>query len=200
MEKRDGMRMTVSLLTTLCLCLGVVGEVQAALVNPGFETGDMTGWTGYGNYYVGDPNDGVTGNSSEYSLWYKGYYSGAWQSSGIVMEEGVTYTLSGLSVVYSSGSYVRLDICASSSASETGDVMTGGYSAFYHYLEWATTPDEVNYACDAAHDGMYLNVLLQTNSQAGGWVSVDDIAVTPEPATMGLLAVGGLGVLVRRKR
>ena len=29
---------------------------------------------------------------------------------------------------------------------------------------------------------------------------VDDLSVVPEPATMGLLAIGGLGVLIRRRR
>jgi hypothetical protein len=28
----------------------------------------------------------------------------------------------------------------------------------------------------------------------------DDLSVVPEPATMSLLALGGLGVLIRRKR
>jgi hypothetical protein len=62
-------------------------------------------------------------------------------------------------------------------------------STWTHREDSFTTPDTAN----------VMTVRLLQNS-GWGWASFDNVTITPEPATMGLLAVGGLGCLFRRKR
>jgi hypothetical protein len=62
------------------------------------------------------------------------------------------------------------------------------------------TPLTLGYAEAGANIANGL-MAYNANTSGGTWYSyVDDIVVTPEPATMGLLALGGLGMLIRRKR
>ena len=74
-------------------------------------------------------------------------------------------------------------------------------------LDYTTTPLE--YAVDLAPGGTtdYYEYIGVRVGFAGvdiagdvAYVSRVSLDVVPEPATMGLLAIGGLGILIRRKR
>lgn len=66
-------------------------------------------------------------------------------------------------------------------------------------VDWGT------YTADAAHDGWYLAPYFW-HAPANPWYAgyyIDDVRIlstVPEPATLGLLAAGAIGLLARRKR
>jgi hypothetical protein len=179
-------------LVTAALCLGAV-TAQAGVINPSFEDpvgniqGAPTGWTATSTNVWTDPEtESDPAPDGDQYLSVKG---GTWvaQVTDIQMEAGMTYTVE----VYARGTnaslYLFLDGAQKALTTETSSgwtVLTAGFT------------------CDAADAGKYLEVALNGNNGTTDWQNYDlvTVEVTPEPATMGLLALGGLGVLIRRKR
>jgi len=65
--------------------------------------------------------------------------------------------------------------------------------------DWTTKT--VNFTWNGAED--YMHVMFRSSGEWGsgqGDTGLDNVVLTPEPATMALLSIGGLGVLIRRKR
>ncbi|MBN1556388.1 MAG: PEP-CTERM sorting domain-containing protein, partial [Phycisphaerae bacterium] len=105
------------------------------------------------------------------------YYSGGWQLGDLV-NSGTLYT----SVAFNSKNTNKNNFTAS--------LADGGVEQMYYSGGWQSDgvvlDDKVyvdlTYNVDASHNDFYYG------------------AVVPEPATMSLLVLGGLGVLPRRKR
>ena len=72
----------------------------------------------------------------------------------------------------------------------TIDLSTGAYT------EYINTTSKTGTIALPTGMGAVTNVILCAKKQ----IVFDDVNVTPEPATMAMLALGGLGMLIRRKR
>ena len=58
-----------------------------------------------------------------------------------------------------------------------------------------------NFTLDAADTWVYIGFTGRDLGETDGhYIGIDNIEIVPEPATMSLLALGGIGMLIRRKR
>lgn len=188
------------------------------LLNPGFETGDFTGWTLTGTAESGVDVDGtpITGvfepattvvnvHSGEYAAWAKvsrlntfelvqtvdvlpntDYDIGIWGCWG-----GETHGSAGMIStifvddveIFSSSDWL-LGGTGPEEYSHLSTVWASGPSTSaevkFHFTRTAPTETPGGFSFDDAH--------------------VDRVRVIPEPASIGLLALGGLGFLRRRRR
>jgi hypothetical protein len=126
-----------------------------------------------------------------------------WQNTGVAMVPGTTYTLTFWATAVSenqSTSYnVEGIIFAHSDDTGIGWENMRAYTQAYHAgpdFNW--TQYTVQYTAVADDLGKYLLVELD-NQDTYAYTRFDDVVLTPEPATMGLLAMGGVFALLRRK-
>jgi hypothetical protein len=200
--------------TTQCLgwlaivVLGLgIGPVGAALVNPSFEDpsaagGDInlapTGWTASGGAVWTSAD--TTNFAPVDGLQYVSLGNGTtlYQFTDIVAQAGTTYTASvyGLCDRAVGGNNVFLTLLAGTGISDYSVVaQTAAHSDTFTWVQLTAS-----FTCTAEDAGKNMAVYLNGGAGSWCWQQYDDVTLTPEPATMGLLAVGGLGVLFRRKR
>ena len=122
------------------------------------------------------------------------------QNTGIQMQAGVTYTFSVYTACGNQSDVGDMIITANDTPTNIGDYYVATKN-FYTYggsdWGWGSTPNTVQYTCTAAYAGKYIGAFLYT--QAGSsWVGWDNAVLTPEPATLGLMTLGGL--LLRKRR
>jgi hypothetical protein len=163
-------------------------RAQNLVANPGFETGDFTGWTQFGDTSftaVDSGFDGVFPHSGNFQAHFGPFADG-----------GINQALTGPAGTYSvdfwlaaagggAGDYVTVDLGGIQIYTLPGS----GAFAYTHITETATTG---------------ANPLLEFHfiNQPSYWF-VDDVNVVavPEPGTLGLIALGGLGLVAAlRKR
>jgi hypothetical protein len=183
--------MKIFLTTVLAMVAAMVissGAARADLVvNGGFETGSiLPGWTQSGNtaftfVYTNNPHGGL------YSYQVGPAGSLGYLSQTLATESGHTYHLS-YWLNHPTGStpnefYVSWDgsMIAGSHLVNAGNFGATEYS-FDVVASGASTPLTLAYRDDQQY------------------YYIDDISVTPEPATLSLLAAGGLAALWRRRR
>ncbi len=182
------------LLVTLVV-LVVSGITHANLIQNGsYESGADYWYTGGGTIVDTDAVDGIycaqlyaedTGDNLD------------WRSAGVSVLPGEELTLifsyKTTDVLYDNSTQVRFRFFSDSGwigEAQSDLAVTNGQwqEASLTY----TSPDEVS----------YFDVWFTLNTfgdRSTGAVLFDSVVVTPEPATMISLALGGLGVLVRRK-
>lgn len=184
----------LKLLMLLVVVLAVSAQANL-LTNGGFETGDLTGWW---TYLPGDPNQTVTIDAGTV---YEGSYSakmwsntsGNWAELGQAIDigENVDYTFS----------------LAYNVSSDTNSV---GYYLEYQDANWSWLGGEWMGLADTGGSWLtssmnYTTVAgtahLIVKLEAGDTTTAyyDDVVLIPEPATIALLALGGLRLLRRRK-
>ena len=81
----------------------------------------------------------------------------------------------------------------------TTDILMADYtSSVANATTWTTITMTETFQIDG-DSRLYIGFAVDTGPSSDN-ISIDNVMIVPEPATMGLLAFGGLGVLLRRKR
>lgn len=193
-----------SVLAMMALALGMTAlPAQAAVVyGTGFETSDggTSGWTTYSTYpeyittggstvHSGTCSVGIAGPSDAYTRW---------ESPSFSVTAGETYTLS---------AWVK--IAELESRVVDGEVALGcntGSNIIWAYVTNAISQDWAQYSVSWTPSASFSSVTVALGYVQPSYAYCpreayfDDVLVTvPEPAAAGLLALGGL-VLLRRKK
>jgi len=123
----------------------------------------------------------------------------AYQDTGVTFQTGYIYTLTvaiGTQINLGDGVATQISL-----REATGDTSLAS-------LDYSTATDLIDktleYTAVAADDGKEIRVRLQATYPAdpGDAAAFDNVRLTytPEPATLALMGLGGVGLLVRRKR
>lgn len=194
-----GTRRTVlRLLLALTICLGLTSPLMAktasasetALSNPGFETGDLSGWTTTGTAFNGavtdDPGWGwgcCFNQEGTHHLW--GFAGDGDTATGTVTSEPFTLTGTGMVSALVSGGRNEAQLYVALTTLD-GTVLhkaTGTDDEAYHRVTWDARD----------HLGEQLRITV-VDQATGGWghINLDDVRVgidkAPTPAQEGLAA------------
>ncbi len=194
---------TTVLLVALVLAFGMTASADI-VVNGGFETGDLTGWTEFGNYA---PYSAVTGltcpggpdkctpNSGNYALFLAQSADSGGVSQTIATVPGDTYRLDYYLTVgpggYGNGTGTYTFSLDSTVFASGTDASASGW-----------TPETWSWTASGSSA-----VLTFTTAEYQDWIGLDDISVTaqdetptPEPGSIALSAFGLLMAAAARKR
>ncbi|MFB9480688.1 GH32 C-terminal domain-containing protein [Streptomyces filamentosus] len=153
---------------------------ETSLSNPGFETGDLSGWTTTGTAFTGavtdDPGWGwgcCFNQQGSYHLW--GFGAGGDAATGTVTSEPFTLTGTGMVSVLVSGGRNDNDLYAALTTLD-GTVLhkaTGADNESYRRVTWDARE----------HLGKQLRITL-VDKATGGWghINLDDVRVGTDPA------------------
>ena len=178
----------------LACTVATSASAQNIVTNPGFETGDLSGWTLHGNTgFIGVTTIGVGGSNGAF-FGPVGSSGGIFQS--LATTPGQTYTFSWW-VTFDGGTTSLFDAW-----------WDGG--SIFAVSNPGSTPGFVQQSFGVVATGASTDIRFFFRDDPGfeylDDVSVvasgDNLAVTPEPATMTLLATGlvGMAGAARRRR
>ncbi|MBN1943890.1 MAG: PEP-CTERM sorting domain-containing protein [Phycisphaerae bacterium] len=215
--------------TMIAVLLGGLGALaQAApvaldITNPGFDddvlapggytTGGCAGWTQFqgltGCQYAGAGLPALSGNNVAFLSNHQVGYSGMYQTLKVdgsalsVVEGGVI----DLSLYQGHRSDYQPGVTQEFSIQLWRDEIGGSGTKIYDTGTLGSVADgtwverQISYTATASDVGKDILLLLWSNTASQ--VCLEDVSGTydvPEPATMSLLALGGLGVLIRRRK
>jgi hypothetical protein len=202
------------------IALGVT-QAGAALINPGFETGDATGWQSYiDNFAV--VSDGASEGSHYLTALVDWQFlpsiPGVGGSAGWHWQAGAHQTFS----VPAWATWMSVDIRASGvDPAHCGVHLTHSINIdfidFFVSMNLDRTPSlpapngfrrymiDISGAAGLENVGISVSAggsATPTPEPPEGFIefSVDNIQIVPEPAMLALVALGGVGILVRGRR
>jgi len=122
-----------------------------------------------------------------------------WQNTGLIMQEGVTYTLSFEATTYDN--WITDNVLAYMYAADASDQKGSLIESFADHVDNTASPsyhywkhEDFSYVCDATNAGKYLTVAF---GGTANWSGYDKVVLVPEPLTVGFLA---LGLIAQRRR
>lgn len=184
------MRYAILILMALSVCAGTAGQAQNLVANPGFETGDFTGWTITGDTYS------VEANSALSQVAHTGIYAASFGSLS-PEENDLSQTLS-----TQSGQQYLLTFFAQT---PEFNIPPGSPNELSVYFDGnliagpVTVPDDPGYEQYSYMVTATSNTALLrfTISNDPDYTQLDDISVVavPEPGIIALLV--GLGLVVQ---
>lgn len=189
-------------------------SARGTIINGGFETGDWTGWEPPDWEVIGTEGIEVTSsvqNNGQYSrlIFHDGQanrYNDFYQN--IDISGGYTHLSFWVNVDlnpngdYNPGSWAGVDIRTHNHGDVVANLVTFGGTTPGHYGTdgWEGYEFELGEYTDL--EQVTLTFWLETGnnlSLANQRIYVDDVALVPEPVTVLLLGLGGLGALRRCK-
>ncbi|MEM1445499.1 MAG: PEP-CTERM sorting domain-containing protein [Planctomycetota bacterium] len=187
-----------------CLVAGTV-TAQDLTTNGGFETGDTTGWE---SFPTANSTFNITSDSSE-GVWAAEIFNNDQGSAAVVKQANI-----GIGVV-NPGDDITIKFDAKGSFAEGGvsfaeffSEVDGGGTSSAEILGGAPLPLTDSYqtfmftttAGGDVSGGITLQFTATTGANQGSTavVFIDNVSVVPEPASLGLLGLGGLALLRRR--
>jgi hypothetical protein len=181
---------------TLCLVCGVIPAKAANLItNGGFDT-DFTGWW----TYVPVPAD------QSITIDTVNFYSGTGSAKMNCLNSSDSWQELGQDFAAAASTTYNLSFEYSAEQWAQGGVNIKYMDASWGYLgyQWFSLLNTPNPAGWQIYSGSFTTVAGTAHAEVkfteGGYgaMNIDDVSVTPEPATMVLLGIGGL-VALRRK-
>jgi hypothetical protein len=180
---------------TLTCALATTASAQNIVTNPGFETGDFSGWANIGNTAFNGVGGGIGIGGS-----YAGFFGAVGNTGGISQTLATTagqgYTFSWWQLL-DSGTPSSIDVWWNgSSIYAVNNGTTGG--AFQQQSFGVVATGASTTIQFVIRDDPGFAYLDDISVVAGG----EGLAVTPEPATMTLMATGLVGMMgaARRRR
>ena len=184
-------------LVCICLLVAVSGWGQANLVlNGEFDDGG-TSWTNNASsiYYYTDAGDTI-------ASWYGWWQRGIWQNTSAVFQADTEYTMTVVARKGGPGtagailSIIDVDNGWNHLIDTTIDFQLETYG---EGAPWEVLTATFNTADDPSVVGHSIGVGLNIHHDTNDWIHVDSVTLVPEPASLGILGLGALLSLRKRR-